>query len=91
MRVVRIAQQPEQIVDQTPLVAVDQVAETVPITPQDRVAAVDDLRYWRAGAVILDPRLRQAGSLHRGMTELTGVRPTFTGGVWLWDVRPLVD
>ncbi|MGW9197752.1 hypothetical protein [Micromonospora chersina] len=62
-----------------------------PITPQDRVAAVDDLRYWRAGAVILDPRLRQAGSLHRGMTELTGIRPTFTGGVWLWDVRPLVD
>jgi hypothetical protein len=41
--------------------------------------------------VILDPRLRQAGSMYRGMTELTGVRPTFTAGVWLWDVRPLVD
>lgn len=62
-----------------------------PITPQDRVAAVDDLRYWRAGVVLLDPRLHQAGALHRGMTELTGITPTFTGGVWLWDVRPLVD
>ncbi|MCW3840780.1 DUF2079 domain-containing protein [Micromonospora yasonensis] len=61
-----------------------------PITPQDRVDAVDDLRYWRAGAVILDPRLRQADALGRGMTALTGIEPTFTGDVWLWDVRPLV-
>ncbi|MCI4063243.1 hypothetical protein MRQ36_11940 [Micromonospora sp. R77] len=62
-----------------------------PISPLDRVTAVDDLRYWRAGAVILDPRLRQAGSLYRGMTALTGIEPVRTGGVWLWDVRPLVD
>ncbi|MGC4885804.1 hypothetical protein [Micromonospora sp. DT227] len=62
-----------------------------PITPQDRVDAVDDLRHWRAGAVILDPRLRPAESLRRAMTELTGITPTRTGGVWLWDVRPLVD
>ncbi|MGC4897014.1 hypothetical protein [Micromonospora sp. DT31] len=62
-----------------------------PITPQDRVAAVDDLRYWRAGAVVLDPRLRQAEALRRAMTELTGITPTAVGGVWVWDVRPLVD
>lgn len=55
------------------------------------MAAVDDLRYWRAGAVILDPRLKQADALRLGMTALTGVEPVFTGGVWLWDVRPLVD
>ncbi|MCW3816478.1 hypothetical protein ONA91_18705 [Micromonospora sp. DR5-3] len=61
-----------------------------PISPQDRLAALDDLRYWRAGAVILDPRLRQADALGRGMTALTGIEPVFTGGVWLWDVRPLV-
>ncbi|MEU2612583.1 hypothetical protein ABZ570_13545 [Micromonospora sp. NPDC007271] len=61
-----------------------------PITPQDRVAAVDDLRYWRAGVVVLDPRLRQADALRRGMTELTGVEPALTGGMWAWDVRPLV-
>jgi hypothetical protein len=62
-----------------------------PITPQDQVAAVGDLRYWRAGAVILDPRLHQADALRRGMTALTGIEPRFTGGVWLWDVRALVE
>ncbi|MEU6202764.1 hypothetical protein ABZ814_04145 [Micromonospora musae] len=61
-----------------------------PITPQSRVNAVDDLRYWRAGVVILGPH-RNADALRRGMTELTGIRPVFTGGVWLWDVRPLTD
>ncbi|TDC25543.1 DUF2029 domain-containing protein [Micromonospora sp. 15K316] len=61
-----------------------------PITPQGRVNAVDDLRYWRAGVVILGPR-RNADALRRGMTELTGIQPIFTGGVWLWDVRPLTD
>ncbi|MEV6374308.1 hypothetical protein [Micromonospora musae] len=61
-----------------------------PITPQSRVNAVDDLRYWRAGVVILGPH-RNADALRRGMTELTGIQPVFTGGVWLWDVRPLTD
>ncbi|WP_240943717.1 hypothetical protein [Micromonospora thermarum] len=61
-----------------------------PITPRARVAAVDDLRYWRAGAVVLGPH-PYADALRRGMTELTGVRPTYTGGVWLWDVRELTD
>ncbi|MFE9203860.1 hypothetical protein [Micromonospora sp. NPDC007230] len=62
-----------------------------PISPADRMAALEDLRYWRAGAVILDPRLRQAGALREGMIALTGIQPVSTGGVWLWDVRPLVD
>ncbi|MFC3503356.1 hypothetical protein ACFOOK_20605 [Micromonospora krabiensis] len=61
-----------------------------PITPQSRVNAVDDLRYWRAGVVILGPH-RHADALRRGMTELTGIRPFFDGGVWVWDVRSLTD
>ncbi|MGW3894005.1 hypothetical protein ACWD6L_02300 [Micromonospora profundi] len=61
-----------------------------PITPQSRVDAVDDLRYWRAGAVILGPQEHE-DALRRGMTELTGIQPVFTGGVWVWDVRPLTD
>ncbi|WDZ85879.1 hypothetical protein [Micromonospora cathayae] len=61
-----------------------------PITPQARVAAVDDLRYWRAGAVVLAGH-RHEEALRRGMTELTGIEPVRTGGVWLWDVRPLLD
>ncbi|MBQ1075676.1 hypothetical protein KBX06_21310 [Micromonospora sp. C31] len=67
-----------------------QTGAVPPITPQARVDAVGDLRYWRAGAVVLGPH-RQADALRRGMTELTGIRPTYTGGVWLWDVRPLTD
>ncbi|MEH1168929.1 hypothetical protein V6V47_26450 [Micromonospora sp. CPCC 205539] len=61
-----------------------------PISPQSRVKAVDDLRYWRAGVVILGPH-EYEGALRRGMTELTGIQPVFTGGVWVWDVRPLTD
>ncbi|MGW0213273.1 hypothetical protein ACWDXH_02660 [Micromonospora chokoriensis] len=61
-----------------------------PITPQSRVRAVDDLRFWRAGVVILGPHEHE-DALRRGMTELTGIQPVFTGGVWVWDVRPLTD
>ncbi|MEH0928467.1 hypothetical protein [Micromonospora sp. CPCC 205558] len=61
-----------------------------PITPQSRVQAVDDLRYWRAGVVISGPHEHEA-ALRRGMTELTGIQPVFTGGVWVWDVRSLTD
>ncbi|WP_430498824.1 hypothetical protein ACQRWP_27415 [Micromonospora trifolii] len=61
-----------------------------PIAPQSRVRAVDDLRYWRAGVVILGPHEHEA-ALRRGMTELTGIQPVFTGGVWVWDVRSFTD
>ena len=40
--------------------------------------------------VILGPHEHEA-ALRRGMTELTGIQPVFTGGVWVWDVRPLTD
>ncbi|MDG4806782.1 hypothetical protein O7634_08460 [Micromonospora sp. WMMD1120] len=61
-----------------------------PITPQSRVNAIDDLRFWRAGVVILGPHEHET-ALRRGMTELTGIQPIFTGGVWVWDVRSLTD
>lgn len=59
-----------------------------PITEQERTAAKEDLRYWRAGAVILGPH-EHADALRSGMTELIGIAPTYTEGVWLWDVRNL--
>ncbi|MEU7608964.1 hypothetical protein [Micromonospora sp. NPDC049204] len=61
-----------------------------PITPQARVRAVDDLRFWRAGVVILGPHEHET-ALRRGMTELTGIQPARTGDVWVWDVRSLTD
>ncbi|MDG4794600.1 hypothetical protein [Micromonospora sp. WMMD1082] len=62
--------------------------EVPPITERTRREAVADLRYWRAGVVILGPHER-ADALRTGMTGLTGIEPTYAGGVWVWDVRPL--
>lgn len=58
------------------------------VTPQRRADAIEDLRYWRAGVVILAPG-EHADAFRRGMTELTGLRPTKVGGVWVWDVRAI--
>jgi hypothetical protein len=44
-----------------------------------------DLRYWRAGAVILTPQAH-SGALREVTTQLLGFAPTWTGGVWLWDL-----
>lgn len=63
---------------------------TVPrVDQRRRTDALSDLRSWRAGVVVLAPQQR-AGALRAGMTALTGIEPTLTGGVWIWDVRPLM-
>ncbi|GAB3151514.1 glycosyl transferase [Micromonospora sonneratiae] len=59
------------------------------ITAQLRADAVEDLRFWRAGMVVLAPQ-RYDSALRRGMTRLIGIEPTRIGGVWVWDVRPIV-
>ncbi|RIV34421.1 hypothetical protein [Micromonospora radicis] len=70
--------------------AVRRTGEVPPISGQARRDAVEDLRYWRAGVVVLGPH-EHADALRTAMTELTGIEPTHTGGVWVWDVRPLTD
>ncbi|WP_373307375.1 hypothetical protein [Micromonospora lutea] len=62
--------------------------EVPPITERTHREAVEDLRYWRAGVVVLGPH-EHADALRTGMTELTGIEPEHVGGVWVWDVRPL--
>jgi hypothetical protein len=59
------------------------------IDDQLRARAIEDLRFWRAGVVVLAPH-RYGDAFRRAMTDLTGIQPVMTGGVWLWDVRPLV-
>ncbi|HEX7744404.1 MAG TPA: hypothetical protein VF462_03960 [Micromonosporaceae bacterium] len=59
------------------------------VTDKRRKDAITDLRYWRAGVVIVAPQ-KNARALVRGMTELTGRKPMVIGGVWVWDVRKLV-
>jgi hypothetical protein len=59
------------------------------VTAQRQADAIDDLRFWRAGVVILAPRPDSA-AMRLGMIELTGIEPKMIGGVWVWDVRSLV-
>ncbi|GAA1589088.1 glycosyl transferase [Actinoplanes couchii] len=60
------------------------------ITDARREMALADLRFWKAGVVVLTPQTRDIEML-RAMSDLLGFRPTWTGGVWMWDVRNLVD
>jgi hypothetical protein len=60
------------------------------LTETRREMTLADLRYWKAGVVVLTPQERDIEML-RAMTELLGFQPTWTGGAWIWDVRNLVD
>jgi hypothetical protein len=59
-----------------------------PVDDQRRAEAVADLRYWRAGVVMLTPH-PHAEAFARAMTELTGITPVEVAGSLIWDVRPL--
>jgi hypothetical protein len=60
------------------------------ITDTRREMTLADLRYWKAGVVMLTPQPRDVEML-RAMTDLMGFEPTWTGGAWVWNVGPLVD
>jgi hypothetical protein len=64
--------------------------EAPPIDQRERAAALADLRYWRAGAVVLEPTVRNHTQLWAATSQLLGFTPTLTGGLWVWDVRALV-
>ncbi|WP_127499007.1 hypothetical protein [Actinoplanes sp. LAM7112] len=55
-----------------------------------REMTLADLRYWKAGVVVLTPQVRDSEML-RAMTGLLNAQPTWTGNAWVWDVRHLVD
>jgi hypothetical protein len=60
------------------------------ISDTRREMTLADLRYWRAGVIMLTPQVRDIEML-RVMSDLLGFEPTWTGGAWVWDVRQLVD
>ena len=60
------------------------------ITDTRREMTLADLRYWKAGVIVLTPQARDIEML-RAMTDLLGREPSWTGGAWVWDVRALVD
>jgi hypothetical protein len=63
---------------------------TPEITDTRREMTLADLRYWKAGVIVLQPQARDVEML-RAMTDLLGFEPTWQGGVWTWNVRALVD
>ncbi|WP_246017115.1 hypothetical protein [Micromonospora pisi] len=69
--------------------AIHRTGTLPPVDQRRRTDALRDLRSWRAGVVVLAPQQR-ADALRAGMIALTGIEPTLTGGVWVWDVRPLL-
>ncbi|WP_306212164.1 hypothetical protein [Actinoplanes sp. RD1] len=60
------------------------------VTTADRAAAVADLTYWRAAAVVLVPGTEHYEELQATVTGLLGEQPQQVGGVQLWDVLGLV-
>jgi hypothetical protein len=60
------------------------------ITNTRREMTLADLRYWKAGVIVLTPQIRDIEML-RAMSDLLGFQPTWKGGAWTWNVRALVD
>jgi hypothetical protein len=62
-----------------------------PVTDTLRARAVEDLRHWRVGAVVLPPHVSpgEANRLRAAMSDVLGSPPRVVGGVEVWDVRSL--
>ncbi|MGW3008028.1 dolichyl-phosphate beta-glucosyltransferase [Streptomyces sp. NPDC001219] len=56
------------------------------IGPAQRRAAREDLRFWRAGAVVLAPQPGDQ-ALRLTVQRLMGAPGRWTGGVWVWQVH----
>jgi hypothetical protein len=68
---------------------VKKAAKTPPISAKLKAQARADLRFWRAGAIVLLPQQNatQKARYKLAMTRLLGFPPREVGGVELWDVR----
>ncbi|MEV6341919.1 hypothetical protein [Actinoplanes sp. NPDC051851] len=72
------------------ITSIKQGNPTPTINDTRREMTLADLRFWKAGVVVLTPQTHDIEIL-RTFSDLVGFRPTWTGGVWMWDVRNLVD
>ncbi|WP_412541901.1 hypothetical protein R8Z50_04950 [Longispora sp. K20-0274] len=62
------------------------------VTDADRSRARDDLRFWRAGAIVMVPKANpeQNAAMLRTATDLYG-EPKWTGELWVWDARVVLE
>ncbi|NMO56725.1 hypothetical protein HH310_36825 [Actinoplanes sp. TBRC 11911] len=58
------------------------------LTAADKAQIQADLKFWRAGVVVLVPDSRNGSDLLATLTQALG-KPTFVGGVQTWDMRYL--
>jgi hypothetical protein len=58
------------------------------VTAADRAAFAADLRFWRAGVVVLVPHARNEAQLRATLIELFGRPPQRIGGVDVWIPPP---
>ncbi|WP_447038326.1 dolichyl-phosphate beta-glucosyltransferase [Streptomyces sp. DSM 118878] len=56
------------------------------ITPAWRAAAREDLRFWKAGVLVLPPQ-RHDGQLRTTVERLVGSRAQWVDGAWVWDLH----
>jgi hypothetical protein len=73
------------------LVSIIRTGKAPEVTPEQRAKAREDLKYWRAAVVVLPVGAAQEKLLRSTMTALLSMEPRQIGGVWLWDVRSIVD
>ncbi|MDQ0376292.1 glycosyl transferase [Amycolatopsis thermophila] len=70
------------------LAEVRENGEVPQITAAERTQAVEDLKFWKADAVVLAP-VTNGNALHQTVDQLLGGSAQYVGGVWVWDVRAL--
>lgn len=56
-----------------------------PIGEQERRQAAEDVAYWRAGVIVVDPALYHVNALRNLLDQLYGTGH-LVGGLWVWDV-----
>ncbi|HEX5595645.1 MAG TPA: hypothetical protein VFX61_06420 [Micromonosporaceae bacterium] len=67
---------------------VGRTGRTVEFNERQRRRALDELRHWRAGIMVLPARHRNADALRHTVDDLVGPGQRVSD-VWLWDVRDL--
>jgi hypothetical protein len=60
------------------------------ITDADKAAARADLQFWKAAIVVMPAQVQLYQSQLRTVANtLLGFEPTWTDGVWVWNVRSM--
>ncbi len=72
------------------LAAVAEGAKAPRVTARMREGLIADLRFWRAGALVLSDREPRADVLRELVDDLVDDEGVRTGGVTVWNVAPLV-